>query len=67
MEYQKYDFDTYRLHIIKTDKFKTINIKINFKRILKKEERTIRNLISQIMLCSSKKYPTKRDLEIESE
>lgn len=67
MEYKRYDLGNNRLHIIKTNKFKTINVKVNFKRLLKKEERTIRNFISQIILCSSKKYPTKRDLEIESE
>ena len=67
MEYKTYDFGHNRLHIIKTNKFKTINIKINFKTILKKEEKTIRNFISQILLCSSKNYSTKRKLQIESE
>lgn len=67
MEHKMYDMGNYRLHIVKTNKFKIVNVRVNFKRLLKKEERTVRNFISQILFCSSKKYPTKRDLEIESE
>lgn len=67
MEYKKIEKDYYNLHVIKTDKFKTVNITVNFKRKLKKNELTIRNFLNQMLLNSSKKYPTSRDIVIETE
>lgn len=67
MKYQKIVKDNYNLHIINTDKFKTINVRINFKRKIKKEEITIRNLLNDLLINTSKKYPTSRDIEIETE
>lgn len=67
MEYKRIENKNYNLHIIKTDKFKTINFRINFKRKIKKEEITIRNLLNDLLINSSKKYPTSRDIEIETE
>ena len=67
MEYKKYDMGAYNLHVIKTSKFKTVDISVVFKRKLKKEEITLRNFLSDILMTSSKKYPTSRALEIESE
>ena len=40
MKYRKIEVGPYNLHIIKTDKFKTVTIRINFKRPLIKEEIT---------------------------
>lgn len=67
MEYKKIVKDNYNLHIINTNKFKTVNIRINFKRKIKKEEITIRNFLNDLLINSSKKYPTTRDVEIETE
>ena len=67
MEYIDFDMGSYKLHIIPTDKFKTVNISINFKRKLKKEEITLRNFVNDILLCSTKKYPNSKEMEIESE
>ncbi len=67
MEYKKYDIGPYNLHIINTDKFKTVSVRVNFKRQCKKEEITKRNLLSALLLESSKKYNTRRELEIETE
>lgn len=67
MNYKKYDMGKYNLHIIKTDKFKTITLKINFKRKVKKEDITIRRLLTQTLLQSSLKYPSRRSLEMEIE
>lgn len=57
----------YKLHIIKTKKFKTITLKVSFRRKIKKEEITIRNVLGDILLQSSKNYPSKRDLTIKSQ
>ncbi len=66
------DFETismgaYNLHLIKTKKFKTITIDVDFYREIKKDEITKRNLIKMILLDSSNNYKTERDLIIESE
>ena len=67
MKYQKIEKNNYNLHIIKTNKFKSINLSINFKRKIKKDEITIRNFLNDLLINSSKKYPTSRDIEIETE
>ena len=67
MNYQKYTNNAYNLHIINTDKFKTIMIKINFKKKAIKEDVTSRNLLSKVLLNSNKFYKTKRELQIATE
>ena len=63
MEYRKLEYDHYNLHLIKTDKFKTISVKVNLKRPIVKEEITIRNLLVNSMLESTEHYKTRRELE----
>ena len=67
MEYTCYNMNAYNLHIINTDKFKTITIDVSFRRKIKKEEITIRNLLKEIMVNSSWNYPTEKSLIIQSE
>ena len=66
MEYVKKEMNAYNIHIIKTDKFKTVTLEIDFLRKIRKEETTIRNFLSEIILQSSKKYNTKRLLSLKS-
>ena len=67
MKYTKIDNSNYNLHVIKTDKFKTIMIKVNFKRKLEKDEISMRNMLVNVLFESTKKYPTKRLMEIQTE
>lgn len=67
MKYIKYEMNGYALHIIETDKFKTININLNIKRETKKEELTIREVLINTLIDSSKKFPTRREIEMETE
>ena len=67
MKYIKKEFEHYNLHFIKTDKFKTITIKVNLKRPLVKKDITIRNLLVNSMLESTEHYRSRRELEIETE
>ena len=67
MKYTGYDMNAYNLHIIKTNKFKTITVSVAFRRKVYKDEITIRNLIKDIMINSSYNYPTEKDLIIETE
>lgn len=67
MEYQKKQLGSYNLHMIKTDKFKTITVRITFRKPIKKEEITIRNFLCDMLTLSSKDYPTKKALATKAQ
>lgn len=67
MQYTKYELLPYNLHIINTKKFKTVNIRINFKTKAIKEDLTKRNLLSDLLLRSSKNYPSEKEMAIACE
>ena len=67
MEYICHNMNAYNLHIIKTDKFKTITIDVSFRRKLKKDDITIRNLLKELMVNSTMSYPSEKSLVIQSE
>ena len=67
MECIKKDLGSYKLHLIKTDKFKSITVKVSFHRVIKKNEITIRNILSDMFMQSSKKYNSKRELTIKAQ
>ena len=67
MKYTKIKNNCYNLHVIKTDKFKTITIQVNFKRETVKEEITARNMIVNMLCESNSIYKTQRELEIATE
>jgi hypothetical protein len=65
MEHVVKDFGSYKLHLIKTDKFKTIRMKLFFYSPIKKDEITIRNFLIGMLKVTNKKYPTKRELALK--
>ena len=67
MNYQVYNLEGYRLHCIRSSKFKKTNVIINFKRKAKKQELTTRTLLSKILMESTKKYNNRRLMAIETE
>ena len=67
MNTETINMGAYNLHFIKTKKFKTITIDVDFYREIKKEEITKRNLLKMVLLESSKNYKSERELIIESE
>ena len=67
MNYEKINMGSYQLHMIKTKKFKTITVEINFRRYLKKEEITIRNLLKSVLLSTNKNFKSERELIKETE
>lgn len=67
MNIETHNMGAYNLHFIKTDKFKTITIDVNFYRRIKEDEVTKRNLLKMILLDSNNDYKTERELIIESE
>lgn len=67
MQYIKKDMGSYNLHIIPTKKYKTITMKVLFHSPIIKEEITMRNILSDILLQSTSQYSSKREMIIESE
>ena len=67
MNYTKKDLGSFGIHFINTDKFKTITVKVVFHTPIEKELITKRNVLTDILLQSSKKYETRRDLTIKAE
>ena len=67
MKYKKYSNYSYNLHIIKTNKFKTVTVEINFKSKLNKKDITYRNLLINVLCNSTSVYPKKRLMEIATE
>ncbi len=67
MKYRKIENQTYNLHIIKTKKFKTVTVQVNFKSKLNKEEITYRNLLINTLCEACFMYPTKRLMQIATE
>ena len=67
MNDEQFDMGSYRLHCIKTKKFKTITVEVNFRRYLKKEEITIRNLLKAVLLNTSQNFKNERDFIKETE
>lgn len=67
MNYNKFTTNAYNLHLINTNKFKTVMLRINFKKKIEKEDITYRNLLSKVLFQSNKNYFSKRELEILTE
>lgn len=67
MKYIKKDMGSFKLHVIKTDKFKTITVKAIFRSPIVKEEITIRNILSDLLMQATKKYDSKRKLTIKAQ
>ena len=67
MKYKKISNYSYNIHIIKTNKFKTVTVEVNFKRKLVKEDITARNMLVNLLCESNMQYKTKRDLTIATE
>lgn len=61
------DFGSYKLHLIKTKKFKSVSIKVSFRRPIVKEDITMRNILAEILIESTKNYPSKKSLVIKSQ
>lgn len=67
MEYKVYDCNSYRIHTIKTDKFKNCSMEIMFRNKIEKSKITEVNVLVDTLMHSSKKYPQRRDVVLELE
>jgi len=67
MEYRKYDCNSYNIHTIKTDKFKTVRMEIIFSKEIKREELSSCSFLCDLLTDCSKKYKTRKDISIRLE
>ena len=67
MEYKKVSCNSYDIHTIKTDKFKTVRMEIIFSREVNREEMPFFTFLSDILTDSSLHYPRRKDIAIRLE
>lgn len=67
MNYKKITTNGYNLHMVKTDRFKNVYLKISLKERLNKKNITRRNMIVNILPLATKENPSRRKMEISSE
>ncbi|MBQ3021240.1 MAG: insulinase family protein [Bacilli bacterium] len=64
---KKYKKDTYNIYTIKTDKFKTCHMEIVFRNNINKDEVTLRSVLTEMLVETSKNRPTRKEMIIELE
>ena len=67
MKYTNYDMNAYNLHIINTNKFKTITIEVDFRYSVNAKNITKTNVLKDMLLSSSYNYPSEIELVKETE
>ena len=67
MEYKKCDCNSYQIHTVKTDKFKTVRMEIIFSREVEKEKMPVFTFLADILTDCSKKYQRRKDMAIRLE
>lgn len=67
MKYECIEKEKYKLHLINTDNFKTVGIRVDFKGELEERLITERELLSGVLSTSTESCPTLRDLILKKE
>ena len=67
MKEKTIDLKYAKLHLIKTKKFKSINIKVLLSDDIKKDEITKRNLLTDYLIASCQKYNTRKKLALKTQ
>lgn len=65
MIYKKKNMGSFNLHMIKTDRFKTVNIEVIMRNKIEKEKITLTNFLSSILSYTTKKYPSKNKMALK--
>ena len=67
MDYKKYDCGAYRLHVVKTNKFKSVHIEVQFRSEMEREEAVKRTMLVDYLTDTCNNYPTHKDMAIRLE
>ena len=65
MKYYDYDLLPFKIHVIQTNRFKTVSVQVNFYRTIKKEEITKRNVLCALLGSTTKAYPKERFMSMK--
>ena len=67
IEYKKTDMTSFQLHTIKTDRFKTVTVRVCLRDKIDKKKITLRNVLASFLTYSTENYPTKRDIALKAQ
>jgi len=62
MEYKKYEYPSFNLYTVKTNRFKTVQMEIVFQDEVKKEELLGKTFLADLMTDCSEAYPTRKEV-----
>lgn len=62
MEYKKYEYPSFNIYTVKTNRFKTCQMEIIFKDEIKKEELLLKTFLSDIMTDCSDSYKSRKEV-----
>lgn len=65
MKYYDYDLLPFKIYVLKTDRFKTVSVQINFTRKVKEDEITKRNVLCGLLGSTTKNYPKERFMSMK--
>ncbi len=60
MKEKVYQTNSYKVHYIKTDRFKTVTMQVIFRDMATKDDIPYRNLLARVLKTSTRPYPTSR-------
>lgn len=67
MKYTKYECNSYNIHTIKTDKFRTCSMEIIFRNEMTKDNGLPFYVLNYMLTYSNKNYPTRKDVIVKLE
>ena len=67
MKFETKDYNSYTINLCNIKKFKTIELWLNIKTPIKKEEITIRKILFSVLFHSTKEYSSPKEISIKLE
>ena len=62
MEYKKYEYPSFNIYTVKTNRFKTVQMEIMFTEEVKKEDLLVKTFLADLMTDCSKNYKTRKEV-----
>ena len=67
MDYKQIEYDNYTLHLINTDRFRTLNIEVFFSNSYNRKSKIYYTFLSSLLSNTTKKYNSKMKMNIKKE
>jgi len=62
MEYKKYEYPSFNIYTVKTNRFKTVQMEIMFREEVKKDELLVKTFLADLMTDCSDNYKTRKEV-----